>query len=133
MSGKYDDIIHLPHHVSPKRAPMSLIDRGAQFSPFAALTGYDAVIQETARLTEQPVELDESSRDVINGQLRQLADRAGEQPEVAVTYFRFDERKAGGAYVTACGRVKKIDAYASAVVFTDGTVVDFERICRIEF
>lgn len=132
MSGKYDDIIHLPHHVSSRRAPMSLIDRGAQFSPFAALTGYDAVIQETARLTDQPVELDESSHDVINQQLRQLADRENGQPEVTVTFFRPDERKSGGAYVTVSGRVKKVDEYSSAVVFTDGTAIDFARICRIE-
>lgn len=133
MSGRYDDIIDLPHHVSPRHPPMSLIDRGAQFSPFAALTGYDAVIRETARQTEQPVELDESSRAVINEQLRQLADHVKELPPVTLTYFQPDERKNGGAYVTISGRVKKIDEYAAAVVFTDGVVIEFRQICKIEY
>ena len=132
MSGKYDDIIDLPHHVSTRHAPMPLIDRGAQFSPFAALTGYEAVIEETARLTDQPVDLDESSRAVIDAQLRQLADRISQQPEATVTFFRPDERKNGGAYVTVSGKVKRIDAYTAAMVFTDGTVVDFGQICKIE-
>lgn len=133
MSGKYDDIINLPHPVSQRRARMSLIDRGAQFSPFAALTGYDAVIQETARLTEQAVEVDESARAEINEQLRLLAEREREHPEISITFFRPDARKAGGAYVTICGNVKKVDVYTASVVFTDGTRIAFESIRQIDF
>lgn len=129
---KYDDIIHLPHHVSNKRAPMSMTDRGAQFSPFAALTGYDAAIRETARLTDMPVELTESSQAALDETLRRIARSPDTQPEVSVTYFRPDDRKAGGAYITQTGRVKKVDGYGKRILFTDGTAVCFDRILIIE-
>jgi len=128
----YEDIINLPHPRSSRHAPMSMVDRGAQFSPFAALVGYDAAIQETARLTDSPVELDESSKAVLDEKLRLLKDEAAAQPEVTVTWFRPDERKAGGAYVNTVGRVRKIDAYRCSIWMEDGTEIDFESIVGIE-
>ena len=97
---KYDDIIDLPHHQSPKRAGMPMLDRAAQFSPFAALTGYEAVIDETGRLTDFARELTDSSREQINEKLGILARNVQNRPEVWVTYFEPDSRKAGGSYVS---------------------------------
>ena len=103
MTGKYDDIIHLPHHVSATRPRMPMLDRAAQFSPFVALTGYEAAVRETARLTDQRVELDESAKAELDRKLRLLLSLPG-QPEASITYFRPDERKEGGAYETVTGR-----------------------------
>lgn len=129
---KYDDILNLPHHVSPKRAHMSMVDRGAQFSPFAALTGYDAVIQETARLTESPVELDEDALAALDAKLRLLRDAADSHPEVTFSCFQPDGRKEGGACVRVTGQVKKIDSYARAIVLMDNQVIPMERILDME-
>lgn len=130
--GKYDDIIHLPHPVSTKHARMSRIDRAAQFSPFAALTGYDAVITETGRLTDSSIELDESRKEVLNERLRYVLSVLSQQPRVRITYFREDERKVGGAYVTVSGRVKKVDAYDHAIILTDGQVICLETVRDLE-
>lgn len=127
----YDDIIHLPHHVSATRPQMPLLDRAAQFSPFAALTGYEAAIKETARLTEDRIELDETGKAVLNEKLRLLMERLNERPEIAVTYFRPDEKKSGGAYVTAAGPVRKIDEYERIIVMEDQTVIPIEQIYEI--
>ena len=132
MSGKYDDILHLPHYVSPKRAPMSLIDRAAQFSPFAALTGYDAAIRETGRLTEGYIWLEESSKEALNQQLQLLRQAQESHPAVTVTCFQPDERKNGGAYIRITGTVKKIDSYGQCVMMTDGTEIPFEYIYAID-
>lgn len=103
----YDDIIHLPHPVSPRHPQMPLADRAAQFSPFAALTGHDAAIRETARLTDSPVELEESGKEQLDRQLLLVQENLAQKPEIEVTYFQPDEKKSGGVYVTVCGRVKK--------------------------
>ena len=116
----YDDIIGLPHHVSRKHPQMPLLDRAAQFAPFAALTGHEAAIKETARLTEEEIELDENSKELLDFRLQQLQEHLSECPEVTVTYFCPDEKKTGGAYETVTGKVKKVDGYAGALVFTDG-------------
>ncbi len=116
----YEDIIDLPHHVSRKHRQMPLLDRAAQFAPFAALTGHEAAIKETARLTEEEIELDENSKELLDFRLQQLQEHLSEHPEVAVTYFKPDEKKAGGAYETVTGVVKKVDDYAGELVFTDG-------------
>lgn len=128
----YDDIIHLPHHISSRHIPMSIMDRAAQFSPFAALTGYDAVIQETGRLTDSCVELDEGGKALVDEKLRQIAHNIDSQPEVTVTWFRPDERKAGGAYVSTTGRVKKIDMYTRSLLLTDGICISIRQILNIE-
>lgn len=132
MTKAYDDIIHLPHHVSATHPHMPVIHRAAQFSPFAALTGYDAAIKETARLTDEKVELDEYMKDVLNHRLQIIADRLKEHPEIVITYFQPDVKKNGGAYVTVSGRAKKIDEYKRVVVMSDGTVVPIDEIISIE-
>ena len=131
-SHKYDDILHLPRPVSEKRARMSMIDRGAQFSPFAALVGYDAAIAETARLTEIQIELTDSAKAAVNEQLRLLAERVRTCPWVTVTWFLPDERKSGGVYVTLTERVKKVDVYREMLVLTDGREIPFGSIYEIE-
>ena len=113
---RYDDIINLPHHVSPTRQRMSMHDRAAQFAPFSALVGYDDAVAETARLTESRPELDEQEQQAINECLAYIADHIHEQPEVCIKYFIPDEHKSGGAIVEFSGKVKKISA-------TDGTIV----------
>jgi hypothetical protein len=128
---KYNDIIGLPHHTSSKRARMSISDRAAQFSPFAALNGYDAAIQETGRFTEEKIELDESNKSVINEKLWIVMERLSERPEITITYFQPDDRKAGGTYVSVTGYVKKIDEYERTVVMADGTNIIIERIITI--
>ena len=132
MMREYDDIIHLPHHVSTTRPHMAVIDRAAQFSPFAALTGHDAAIKETARLTEERVELDEYMKESLNGKLQIIVERLKEQPEIKITYFRPDEKKDGGAYVTDSGTVKKIDGYKRIVVMTNRTEIPIDEIVSIE-
>ena len=128
---KYDDIISLPHPVSPRRTPMSRIDRAAQFSPFAALTGYEAVIEEAGRLTDTRTELAEGSAAELDAQLNRIQAAIDTQPPVTVTYFRPDERKAGGANVTVTGRVKKLDSCGRCLCLTDGTVIPLEQILSI--
>ncbi len=132
MTKTYDDIIHLPHHVSATHPHMAAIDRAAQFSPFAALTGYDAAIKETARLTDKRVELDESMKEALSNNLQMIADRLKEHPEIAITYFQPDAKKNGGAYVTVINTVKKIDVYERIVVMTDGIVIPVDEIISID-
>lgn len=132
MTKTYDDIIHLPRHVSTKHPHMALIDRAAQFSPFAALTGHNAAIKETARLTDERVELDESFKTVLGNKIQIIAEQLVEKPEIVITYFQPDEKKNGGDYVTATGKVKKIDEYKRIVVMTDRREIPFDDIIDIE-
>ena len=128
----YDDIIHLPHHVSAAHPQMTLYDRAAQFAPFKALSGYEDDMEETARLTDARIELDESRVEQLDARLRLLAEHAAESPEVSVTVFRADERKEGGAYCTETGRVKKLDAVAGVLVMRDGRRYPFSDLYAIE-
>lgn len=132
MKRTYDDIINLPHHISATRSHMTAIDRAAQFSPFAALTGYEAAIKETARLTDERVELDEYAKDALREKLQIITDRIKEHPEITITYFQPDAKKKGGAYVTAVGSAKKIDEYEQVVVMTDGTVIPIDETISID-
>ncbi len=132
MSAKYDDIINLPHHVSTKRPHMSVGDRAAQFSPFAALTGYGAAIKETARLTDERIELDEYIKDDLSHRLQIVVDSIKEQPEISITYFKPDARKDGGSYVTVISAVKKVDEYKRVVVMPDGTLISVDEIIGID-
>ena len=125
--GEYDDLIHLPHPVSRKHPPMSAADRAAQFSPFSALTGYEAVIQETGRQTDSRVELEEYSRDILDQKQRILLDAAA-HPEITVTYFVPDSRKAGGAYGTLRGNLKKIDLCRRVIILLDGTEISQDAV-----
>lgn len=132
MRGKYDDIINLPHSVSATRPQMSLANRAAQFSPFAALTGFEAAIAETGRLTDGRIELAEGTIAALDRKLGILADAVDTKPEIAITYFLQDDRKEGGAYVTATGTVKKIDGFERAIVLTDGKKIAIVDILEIE-
>ena len=129
---KYDDIIGLPHHVSATRPRMSMIDRAAQFSPFQALTGYGAAIQETGRLTDRKIELSEDERIVLDMKQQILLDNIRERPDVSITYFIPDERKDGGSYVTVTGNVKKIDDYQRLLILTDRAEIPLDEIVDIE-
>ena len=127
----YEDIISLPHHRSATRPQMTRQDRAAQFAPFAALNGYEAAIRETGRLTDTAAELMESSVAAIDEALRVIRQRIREQPEVVVTYFQPDERKAGGAYLTVTGRVHKLMEYERAFVLHDGRTISFDHIYEL--
>jgi len=131
MTGPYDDMINLPHHVSKAHPQMSLINRAAQFAPFAALTGYDAAVKEAARLTGKRIALDEDALDDLAMKLRVLADRIADHPEIVITYFRPDDKKEGGAYVTSVGAVKRIDDYERAIVLVSGEKIMMEDILDI--
>ena len=132
MADNYNDIINLPHHVSPTRPQMSMMDRAAQFSPFAALTGYDAAIKETGRLTDEKIELGEEELSILNMKFQLLVDSLDEEPEVNITYFKPDDRKAGGAYLTASGTVKKIDDFERIIFMKNGTKIPMDDVLSIE-
>ena len=130
--GKYDDIIRLPHHVSATRPPMPRSDRAAQFMPFRALTGYEDAVHETARLTEERVELTEDEKALLDTKLQRLADRLDSHPQVTLTWFRPDKRKTGGAYVTTTGQIRKIDDFEGVLILLGGERILIEDILDIQ-
>lgn len=130
--GKYQDIINLPHHVSSKHLAMSLENRAAQFAPFAALTGYDDAVIETARITDRKLDLDESTKTILDEKLQIISDRLDEHIEVVFTHFVTDNKKDGGQYVTSSGYVKKIDGYNYNIELEDKTIISIENIIDIE-
>lgn len=132
MSDSYDDIIDLPHPISRVHPQMSAKNRAAQFSPFAALTGYDAAIKETARLTDQRIELSEGMIEALEMKLNLLAEAIDEHPEITVTYYRPDAKKQGGAYRTIIGAVKKIDNYERVIVLMDGARIPMVDVLGVE-
>ena len=131
-SDKYKDIINLPHHQSKRSPRMSMIDRAAQFSPFAALTGHNDAIIETARLTDRKIELDEGTKSVLNEKIQMMSDYLSEMPTVTFTHFEPDIKKDGGAYLKTTGTVKKIDDFNKEIYLTDGTIILIEHIYEIE-
>lgn len=128
---RYDDIINLPHHQSTERPHMSLHDRAAQFAPFAALTGYEEAIDETARLTDEKVTLDETAIARINEKLYDISLHLSERWNVSITYFRPDALKKGGAYLTDVGTIKKIDEIEKVVLMDSGMKIAMEQIIEI--
>ena len=128
--GKYDDMINLPRP-EPVRARMDELSRAAQFAPFAALTGYDEAVGETARLVDEKIELSEDEREYLNEQTKKI--REIPEREIAVTYFIADKRKSGGAYLTARGFVKKIDEIERVLVLTSGEEIPLDDIFDIDF
>ena len=130
--GKYDDIIDLPHHISASRPQMPMLDRAAQFMPFRALTGYEDAVHETARLTEERVELTEDEKALLDTKLQRLADRLDSHPQVTLTWFQPDKRKTGGAYVTTTGQIKKIDDFEGALILLGGERILIEDILDIQ-
>lgn len=129
---RYEDMIDLPHPVSKKHPQMPVSDRAAQFAPFAALTGHHEAVKETARLTDQLAELDEDAREALDRKLMCIQRQLDERPAVTVRYFIPDPEKTGGSYVTATGRVKKIDEYKKAIILEDGTSISVDKIAQIE-
>lgn len=129
---KYDDIIDLPPHRSRKHPAMSMENRAAQFSAFAALNGYDSTIRETARLTESKAELDDNKKEMLDQKFGILMEHLADFPKVTVTYFQPDEKKEGGTYVSCTGSVRKIDGYGKRMTFRDGTVIDIQQITEID-
>ena len=128
----YEDILNLPHHVSKTRPQMSMLDRVAQFSPFAALTGYDDAIKETGRLTGEKIEMDEDRKAALDMKQAYLIEMIDEQPEISITYFLPDAKKSGGAYVTVTGNLKRFDEYERLLILTDGKKIPMDDIADIE-
>ena len=131
-NNSYDDIINLPHPVSKNHPQMPFRDRAAQFAPFAALTGHDAAIKETARLTDERLELSEEVIAQLNEKINIIRNNIGIEQNVSITYFIPDTKKAGGSYVTYSGIVKKIDEYEHTIIMTDQTVIPIEQISDIK-
>lgn len=132
MMGPYDDIINMPHYTSPKRPRMNMEDRAAQFSPFAALTGYGDVIKETARLTDRKIELTEDARSDLDEKIQFFKENQGKRPKGQFTYFLKDKKKEGGAYVEAQGIIKRINEIDRQILLLDGKAIPIEDILEIE-
>ena len=132
MTDRYDDIINLPHHVSTTRHRMSMLERAAQFQPFRALTGYEDAVQETARLTDERVELTEDEQSLLDAKLQSLADKIASHPLVTLTHFQPDKKKTGGAYICVTGQLKKIDDYEGVLVLMGGERILIEDILDIQ-
>lgn len=130
--GRYDDIINLPHHVSANRHHMSMAERAAQFQPFRALTGYEDAVRETARLTEDRIELTEDEKTLLDGKLQQLADDIASHPLATITWFQPDKKKTGGEYITTTGQLKKIDDFAGILILLGGERIVIEDILDIQ-
>lgn len=130
--GKYDDIINMPRPVSEKHPRMSLHDRAAQFSPFAALTGYEDAVNETARLTVQRRELDEHAKEQLNERFVLICTAENPKPVAEVTYFKPDGNKEGGEYLTVSGRIKKLDDYERRLVLENGVSIPIDDIYDID-
>ena len=127
----YEDIINLPHHVSKKHPQMSIWSRSAQFAPFAALTGYDDAVKETARLTDKRLEIDEGLKNILNNKLQYILENKSLQPEITFTYFVYDNKKSGGKYIEKTGVVKKIDLNEKYIMLKDKTKISIDEIINI--
>ncbi|MBQ4215621.1 MAG: hypothetical protein IKO90_04920 [Bacteroidales bacterium] len=132
MSGKYDDIINLPHHVSETHPQMSMRNRAAQFSPFAALSGHSDAIHETARYTDDFQGVDESNVEALNQKIAMILDKINEHPQITVTYFKPDEKKEGGSYTLKTGNIKRVDDYEHVLQFTDNEKIPIQSIFNID-
>lgn len=130
--GNYDDIINLPHHESKKHPKMPALDRAAQFMPFAALTGHNAAVTETAWLTENKMELDETRKEELGERLQFIREQLWRKPQVSITYFVPDTKKDGGTYFTVTGAVRKIEEARHQVIMENGTVIPMDDIYEIE-
>lgn len=128
----YEDIVNLPPHISKKHPQPTMMERAARFAPFAAITGYEEMVLEEARVTEEWVELDEGTKSILNEKLQIIMDFLHDEPIITFTYFEPDKKKSGGAYVSLTGTVKRIDEYEKCVILTDGTKILIERIFEIE-
>ncbi len=128
---RYDDVINRQHPTSKKHPRMSRMNRAAQFAPFAALTGYEKSIEETARLTDRRIELSEYEIEELNAKLNFIQEHIKERPEVTITYFQPDERKEGGAYITVTGKVRRIDKFNQIIIFENSMEITMEKVFNI--
>ena len=130
--GNYDDIIILQHHVSKNHPRMSMYQRAAQFAPFAALVGHEAMIAETARLTDAEIDMGEEAINILNQKMSYLKEKLKERPFVTITYFLPDLKKAGGEYLTISGIIKKIDDFEQTIVMEDGTIIPLQATLDLD-
>ena len=130
---KYDDIINLSHHVSSRHPQMPMMNRAAQFSPFAALTGYDDAVRETARLTDEKIELDEYEKEELDRKIQWIGSHLDEHIPVSITYFQPDDKKAGGAYEEIVDTIRKINVYKHEILLTKGTKIPIMNILLMDF
>lgn len=133
MAENYDDIINLPHYISKKHRPMPREARAAQFAPFAALTGYESDVNEAARYTGKRRELGEYETERLNRRINEIRNGIHGSTEVIITYFKPDEKKAGGEYLNIGGRVRKIDDYGRTLTLTSGALIPLDDISEIVF
>lgn len=127
----YEDIVDLPPHISKKHPQPTMLERAARFAPFAAITGYEEMVLEEARVTEERIDLDEGTLSLLNEKLNMIQEFLDDEPEVTITYFEPDKKKSGGAYVNITGVVKRIDEYEHLVIMTDGKKICIEDIYAI--
>lgn len=128
---QYDDIINLPHHISKKHPQMSLYARSAQFAPFTALTGYEEAVKETARETNERIDIEDELKSILDGKLQIILEQIKNHPEISITYFIADSKKNGGEYVTVTGLVKKVDLYNQYIYLIDNTEIPINEIIDI--
>ena len=128
----YEDIVNLPPHISKKHPQPTMLDRAARFAPFAAITGYEEMVLEEARVTEERVELDEGTLAILNEKLNIIHESLDSEPIIKITYFEPDKKKSGGAYVSVTGTVKRIDEYERIVIMSDGKKIPIDEIFGLE-
>ena len=128
----YEDIVNLPPHISKRYPQPTMMDRAARFAPFAAITGYEEMVLEEARVTEERIDLDEGALSLLNEKLNMIQEFLDEEPEIKITYFEPDKKKSDGAYVSITGVVKRIDEYEHLVIMTDGKKILIDDIFGLE-
>ena len=128
----YEDIVDLPPHISKKHPQPTMMDRAARFAPFAAITGYEEMVLEEARVTEERIDLDEGALSLLNEKLNMIQEFLDEEPEIKITYFEPDKKKTGGAYVSITGVVKRIDEYEHIVLMNDGKRIPIGEIYDVQ-
>ena len=128
----YEDIVNLPRHISKVHPQATMADRAARFSPFAAISGYEDMVKEAARVTEERIDITDATKELLNDKLNMIIEFLDEEPEVTITYFEPDKKKDGGAYISITGTVKRIDEYERIVLMSDDKKIRIEEIYAIE-
>lgn len=128
----YEDIVNLPRHISKVHPQATMADRAARFSPFAAISGYEDMVKEAARVTEERIDITDATKELLNEKLNMIIEFLDEEPEVTITYFEPDKKKDGGAYISITGTVKRIDEYERIVLMSDDKKIKIDEIYAIE-
>ena len=128
----YEDIVNLPRHISQVHPQATMADRAARFSPFAAISGYEDMVKEAARVTEERIDITDATKELLNEKLNMIIEFLDEEPEVTITYFEPDKKKDGGAYISITGTVKRIDEYERIVLMSDDKKIRIDEIYAIE-